>query len=48
VLVITFSDDRPAAAVAAELNLLAGNVRVIRHRGLERLHDCMSAAGASA
>ncbi len=41
VLVMTFYDDRPADAVAAELGLSAGNVRVIRHRGLERLRGCM-------
>jgi RNA polymerase sigma-70 factor (ECF subfamily) len=44
VLVMTFYDDRPADAVAAELGLSAGNVRVIRHRGLERLRGCMNAA----
>lgn len=48
VLVMTFYDDRSAEAVAAELELTAGNVRVIRHRGLERLRDCMSAAGGAA
>jgi RNA polymerase sigma-70 factor (ECF subfamily) len=42
VLVMTFYDDRPADAVGAELGLSAGNVRVIRHRGLERLRGCMS------
>jgi RNA polymerase sigma-70 factor, ECF subfamily len=45
VLVLTFYDDRSADAVAAELGLSAGNVRVIRHRGLERLRGCMEAAG---
>jgi RNA polymerase sigma-70 factor (ECF subfamily) len=39
VLVMTFYDDRPAAQIAAELGLTAGNVRVIRHRALERLRD---------
>jgi RNA polymerase sigma-70 factor (ECF subfamily) len=48
VLVMTFYDDRPADAVAAELGLSAGNVRVIRHRGLERLRGCMTAAGGAA
>lgn len=47
VLVMTFYDDRPADAVAAELGLSAGNVRVIRHRGLERLRSCMNAAGGA-
>ena len=48
VLVMTFYDDRPADAVASELNLTAGNVRVIRHRGLERLRGCMNAARGEA
>jgi RNA polymerase sigma-70 factor (ECF subfamily) len=46
VLVMTFYDDRPADAVAAELGLSAGNVRVIRHRGLDRLRGCMEGAAA--
>ena len=44
VLVMTFYDDRPAAAVGEELRLSAGNVRVIRHRGIERLKACMQVA----
>ena len=44
VLLMTFYDDRPADAVATELELSAGNVRVIRHRGLERLRVCMTSA----
>jgi RNA polymerase sigma-70 factor (ECF subfamily) len=48
VLVMTFYDDRPADAVAADLKLSPGNVRVIRHRGLERLRGCMTAAGGEA
>lgn len=42
VLVLTFYDDRPADAVGLELGLSAGNVRVIRHRGIERLRMCLS------
>jgi RNA polymerase sigma-70 factor (ECF subfamily) len=41
VLVHTFFDDQPADAVAKALALRAGNVRVIRHRALERLRNCM-------
>jgi RNA polymerase sigma-70 factor (ECF subfamily) len=41
VLVLTFYQERPAAAVAAELALSPGNVRVIRHRGLQRLRGCL-------
>jgi RNA polymerase sigma-70 factor (ECF subfamily) len=48
VLVMTFYDDRPADLVAQELGLSPGNVRVIRHRGLERLRGCMTEAGAQA
>lgn len=42
VLVMTFYDDQPAAKVAHELQLSEGNVRVIRHRGLQRLRQCMT------
>ena len=41
VLLMTFYDDRPAEAVGTDLGLSAGNVRVIRHRGIERLRACM-------
>ena len=47
VLIMTFYDDRPADAVAADLGLSAGNVRVIRHRGLERLRGCIELGGAT-
>jgi RNA polymerase sigma-70 factor (ECF subfamily) len=45
VLMMSFYDDRPADDVGVELGLSAGNVRVIRHRGIERLRTCMQAAG---
>ena len=48
VLIMTFYDDRSADAVAADLGLSAGNVRVIRHRGLERLRGCIEMSGAAA
>ncbi len=41
VLILTFYDDRPADAVGSELGLSAGNVRVIRHRAIDRLKTCM-------
>ncbi|MBI4194221.1 MAG: sigma-70 family RNA polymerase sigma factor [Betaproteobacteria bacterium] len=41
VLVMTFYEDKQAGEVAEALGLAAGNVRVIRHRGLERLRDCV-------
>jgi RNA polymerase sigma-70 factor (ECF subfamily) len=47
VLVMTFYDDQPAREVATALGLSEGNVRVIRHRGLERLRECVTSGGAS-
>ncbi|MCZ7564963.1 MAG: sigma-70 family RNA polymerase sigma factor [Burkholderiales bacterium] len=41
VLVMTFYEDAPARAVAGALGLSEGNVRVVRHRGLQRLRDCV-------
>jgi len=46
VLVMTFYDDQPAREVATALGLSEGNVRIIRHRGLERLRDCVTGRGA--
>jgi RNA polymerase sigma-70 factor, ECF subfamily len=48
VIVMTFYDDRPADTVAADLNLSAGNVRVIRHRALARLRNCLTAKEGAA
>jgi len=42
VLVMTFYEDAPAQEVAGALGLSEGNVRVIRHRGLQRLRDCVN------
>lgn len=47
VLMMTFYDDQPADAVAAQLQVSAGNVRVIRHRGIERLKACMQLTEAT-
>ena len=41
VLLMTFYEDRQADDVARLLGLTAGNVRVIRHRALGRLRDCV-------
>jgi RNA polymerase sigma-70 factor (ECF subfamily) len=41
VLVMTFYDDCPADELGTRLGISAGNVRVIRHRGIERLRDCV-------
>jgi RNA polymerase sigma-70 factor (ECF subfamily) len=43
VLVMSFYDDQPANAVGQELGLTAGNVRVIRHRGIDKLRRCVDA-----
>jgi RNA polymerase sigma-70 factor (ECF subfamily) len=44
VLVMTFYDDCGAEVLSARLGLTPGNVRVIRHRGLRHLRDCLEAA----
>ena len=44
VLVMTFYDDCPADALGTQLGLSPGNVRVIRHRGLQHLRDCLENA----
>ena len=41
VMILSFYEDEPADRVGAALGLSAGNVRVIRHRALERLRDCV-------
>ena len=43
VLILTFCDDLPADEVGDELGLQPGNVRVIRHRALHQLRDCLTA-----
>lgn len=46
ILVMTFYDERKAPEVATELALSEANVRVIRHRGLQRLRDCVTGGRA--
>jgi len=43
VLILSFYDEQPADAVGRSLGLSAGNVRVIRHRGLDKLRRCVDA-----
>ncbi|HMA31719.1 MAG TPA: sigma-70 family RNA polymerase sigma factor [Casimicrobiaceae bacterium] len=43
VVVLTFFADKQADEVGAELAISGGNVRVIRHRALARLRECMGA-----
>ncbi len=40
-LIMTFHEDRGADEIAAALGLNAGNVRVLRHRALARLRQCV-------
>jgi len=47
VLVMTFYDDCPAELLGSQMGLSVGNVRVIRHRGLKHLRDCLQAREAS-
>lgn len=42
VLMLAFYEDMPADELALELGLTPGNVRVIRHRALERLRLCVT------
>src|SRR5687767_12027131 len=43
VVVMSFFADKQADEVGAELRISGGNVRVIRHRALGRLRECMGA-----
>ena len=47
VVVMTFYDERTSEELSSFLGVSAGNVRVIRHRALGRLRDCMSAGGGA-
>jgi RNA polymerase sigma-70 factor (ECF subfamily) len=42
VVLLTFYTEKTGREVAAELCLTAGNVRVIRHRAIERLRKCIT------
>jgi RNA polymerase sigma-70 factor (ECF subfamily) len=44
VVVLSFYADRDASQIASELGLSPANVRVLRHRALARLRDCMGGA----
>jgi RNA polymerase sigma-70 factor (ECF subfamily) len=46
VVMMTFYAERRTVEIAAQLGLSAGNVRVIRHRALEQLRECMGGAGS--
>ena len=45
VLILSFYEEEPADKVGEMLGLTAGNVRVIRHRAIERLRECVTGKG---
>jgi RNA polymerase sigma-70 factor (ECF subfamily) len=45
VVTLGFREDRSAEEIAAALGTSAGNVRVIRHRALAALRQCLDEAG---
>ena len=47
VLVLTFYEEKNADEVGHELGMRAGNVRVIRHRALARLRECVLGKAAA-
>lgn len=48
VLVLTFYNEQPSEVVGAQLGLSPGNVRVIRHRGIDKLRKCVNTARRAA
>ena len=48
VLVMTFFDEAPSEVVAQQLGFSPGNVRVIRHRGIDKLRRCVDAGRRAA
>jgi RNA polymerase sigma-70 factor (ECF subfamily) len=48
VLVMTFFDEQPSESVGQQLGCSAGNVRVIRHRGMDKLRRCVESGRRAA
>jgi RNA polymerase sigma-70 factor (ECF subfamily) len=48
VVMLTFYAERPAIDVGRELGISEGNVRVIRHRAVQRLRACVMSGEAAA
>ena len=46
VLVMTFYEDKRSDEVAGALGLTAGNVRVLRHRGIAKMRNCVNGPGS--
>jgi RNA polymerase sigma-70 factor (ECF subfamily) len=47
VVLLTFYAERTAGEVGKELGVKEGNVRVIRHRAVDRLRRCMTSTGVA-
>lgn len=47
VIRMTFMEDRDTGEVARRMGLTEGNVRVVRHRALAKLYDCMENGGGA-
>lgn len=47
VMIMSFYEDEPADRVGSMLGISEGNVRVIRHRAMQRLRDCVMGKGKS-
>ena len=45
---MSFYDEEPSEVVGERLGLSPGNVRVIRHRGIDRLRRCVDAGRRAA
>jgi RNA polymerase sigma-70 factor (ECF subfamily) len=45
VIVMTFYDEQTSSDLASFLGISEANVRVIRHRAMQQLRDCMGVAG---
>jgi len=45
IVLLSFYDERSAADVGSEVGLSAANVRVVRHRSIERLRNCLGWSG---
>jgi RNA polymerase sigma-70 factor (ECF subfamily) len=45
---LSFAEWRPSAEIAEQLEVAGGNVRVIRHRALRKLRECIDRTGEAA
>lgn len=44
---LSFTEWQSSTEIAGQLGVAPGNVRVIRHRALHKLRECMDGAGGS-